>query len=203
MKFIGITGGVGAGKTAILSYLKQKYQAQIILADEVAHELMQPGQVCYKEIRNVFSDLSLLNDDLTFDRNKLAELIFLEDEKREKINAIVHPAVKAEILRRAEEAQRFENISYFILEAALLIQDGYDTICDELWYIYTTKENRRIRLKDSRQYTDEKIDRIFASQLPEDEYRKYCKYTIDNNGTVEASFAQIDEILQKTVKGME
>ena len=77
------------------------------------------------------------------------------------------------------------------MEAALLIEEGYDKICDELWYIDTSRENRRRRLKESRGYSDEKIDGIFRSQLSEEEYRKYGKVIIDNNGLLQETFDQI------------
>jgi dephospho-CoA kinase len=81
------------------------------------------------------------------------------------------------------------------LEAALLIEEHYDAILDELWYIYTNEANRRARLAASRGYSDEKIDGIFRSQLKEEEYRAHCSVVIDNNGTPEQAFAQIDEHL--------
>ena len=87
-------------------------------------------------------------------------------------------------------------MEWLILEAALLIEEHYDEICDELWYIYTSEENRRLRLKESRGYSDEKIDNIFASQLSEAEYRSACQKCIDNNGTVEHTYMQIEEIIK-------
>jgi dephospho-CoA kinase len=86
-----------------------------------------------------------------------------------------------------------------VLEAALLIEEHYDEICDEIWYIYTKEEIRRKRLKSSRGYTDEKIDGIFSSQLGEAEYRRKCKTVIDNNGTPQEAFAQIEEALRRKV----
>ena len=83
-----------------------------------------------------------------------------------------------------------------ILEAALLIEEHYDEICDELWYIYTSEENRRERLKLNRGYSDEKIDNIFASQLPESTYREVCKAEIDNNHLPEDAFRQIDALMK-------
>lgn len=84
-----------------------------------------------------------------------------------------------------------------VLEAALLIEEGYGEICDELWYIYASEEVRRKRLKSSRGYSDEKIDSIFASQLKEAEYRRYCKEVIDNDGDIENTIASINKALSK------
>ena len=84
-----------------------------------------------------------------------------------------------------------------VLEAALLIEEGYGEICDELWYIYASEEVRRRRLKSSRGYSDEKIDSIFASQLKEAEYRMHCKEVIDNDGDIENTIASINKALSK------
>ena len=195
MKFIGITGGVGAGKSEILSYLGKKTGVRVMLADEIAHELMEAGTDCYKCLRQTFNDEDIWNSDGSFNREKLAKVIFSDKLKRDIMNSIVHPAVKEYVIRQQEYEKERGKLSLLVLEAALLIEEHYDKICDELWYIYTSEENRRDRLKASRGYSDEKIDNIFKSQLSEEEYRKYCSVVIDNNGSVEAAFEQIDKAL--------
>ncbi len=196
MRFIGITGGVGAGKSELLHYIEREFSAKILLADELAHKLMQPGTECYAQIREAFPDAELYLETGSLHTGKLAAVIFSDAKKRDRLNGIVHPAVKQEILRLVEEERQNGVYSYFILEAALLIEDGYDQICDELWYICTSKEKRRSRLKESRGYSDEKIDAVFASQISEEKYRRYCKVVINNNGTLEESFHQIRNALK-------
>ena len=195
MKFIGITGGVGAGKSEILSYLGKKTGVRVMLADEIAHELMEAGTDCYKCLRQTFNDEDIWNSDGSFNREKLAKVIFSDKLKRDIMNSIVHPAVKEYVIRQQKYEKERGELSLLVLEAALLIEEHYDKICDELWYIYTSEENRRDRLKASRGYSDEKIDNIFKSQLSEEEYRKYCAVVIDNNGSVEAAFEQIAKAL--------
>ena len=195
MKFIGITGGVGAGKSEILSYLGKKTGVRVMLADEIAHELMEAGTDCYKCLRQTFNDEDIWNSDGSFNREKLTKEILSDKQKRDIMNSVVHPAVKEYVIRQQEYEKERGELSLLVLEAALLIEEHYDKICDELWYIYTSEENRRDRLKASRGYSDEKIDNIFKSQLSEEEYRKYCAVVIDNNGSVEAAFEQIDKAL--------
>lgn len=191
MEFIGITGGVGAGKSEILRFIQENYNAKILLADEVAHDLMKPGRECYDKIVKAFPGEDIFTEDGQFDGGKLAEVIFSDDEKRERMNRIVHPAVKEEILGIYQKEKEKGKFSYFILEAALLIEEGYDKICDRLWYIDTGREIRRQRLKQSRGYSDGKIDSIFNSQLSEEEYRKHAALVIDNNGTLEDTIYQV------------
>lgn len=196
MRFIGITGGVGAGKSELLAYLRSKPGVRVMVADEIAHLLMEPGQTCYNEIVEHFSEEKILNEDLTFNRNALADRIFSDKAKREELNAIVHPAVKKYVLEQYNKEKKEGRTEFLFLEAALLIEEHYDEICDELWYVYTSEANRRQRLKASRGYTDEKVDAIMASQLPEEEFRRACRITIDNNGSVEQLYEQIEEGLR-------
>lgn len=195
MKFIGITGGVGAGKSAILDYLKNKPDTKVMLADEIAHELMVPGTQCYDRLKAEFGTEDIYQKDGFFDRIKLAQVIFSDDEKRKKLNGIVHPAVRKYVIGQAAYERKEGRIKLLVLEAALLIEEHYDEICDELWYIYTSEENRRIRLKKQRNYSDEKISEIFNSQLTDEKFRKACRVVIDNNGTIEAAEAQIEAAL--------
>lgn len=197
MKFIGITGGVGAGKSAILNYISKNYDAKVMLADEIAHDLMMPGTKCYDTIKKTFGTEDIFLPDGTLDRMKMAQVIFSDAKKREQMNGIVHPAVKEYVLEIYRKEQAEQRLDYLILEAALLIEEHYDEICDELWYIYTSEENRRKRLKADRGYSDEKIDGIFKSQLTEEEYRRHCKQVIDNNGSVEDTFLQIVKIFNE------
>lgn len=196
MIFIGITGGVGAGKSAILTHLADDWGAEVMLADEIAHLLMEPGGACYEEIKDFFCRDDVFAPDGEIDRLKLAAVLFADDAKREALNAIVHPAVKTYVIERAKNAHK-EGVKLLVLEAALLIEEKYDAICDELWYIYTSEENRSRRLKESRGYSEEKIRNIMRSQLSEETFRARCREVIDNNGTVEETFAQIDALLKK------
>ena len=195
MRFIGITGGVGAGKSAILDYLAGKPKVRVMLADDIAHELMKPDTECYNKLRELF-DSSVFNADGQINNIRMAEAIFNDSSLRDKLNAIVHPAVKEYVIKQYRIEKESGCLEWLILEAALLIEEHYDEICDELWYIYTSEENRRLRLKESRGYSDEKIDNIFASQLSEAEYRSACQKCIDNNGTVEHTYMQIEEIIK-------
>ena len=197
MKFIGITGGVGAGKSTVLDYLAKKDGVRVMLADEIAHQLMEPGTRCYEEIKKSFSGEDIFSEDGHFDRQKLAKVNFADEEKRTRMNGIVHPAVKVFVLDEAKKERKKGELQFLILEAALLIEEHYDEICDELWYIYTKEEIRRNRLMESRGYSEGKVQQIFESQLSETEYRSHCREVIDNNGDTEVTYRQIDEIIER------
>ena len=118
MKFIGITGGVGAGKSEILHYLETKDGVKVMLADEIAHELMLPGTECYQKLKDMFSDEDIWNEDGSFDRKKLATVIFSDEKKRDALNGIVHPAVKKYIRTVADTERENGVLKILVLEAA-------------------------------------------------------------------------------------
>jgi dephospho-CoA kinase len=200
MKFIGITGGVGAGKSAVLDYLATKPGVRVMLADEIAHELMEPGTDCYEQIRKTFPNEDIYREDGHFDRMKLAKVIFSDEKKRVQMNEIVHPAVKRYVIAEADRGRQEGKPALLVLEAALLIEEHYDEICDELWYIYTREDVREARLMESRGYSKEKVQQIFASQLKEAEYRRHCSIVIDNNAGVAEMQHQIDEAVETIVR---
>ena len=195
MRLIGITGGVGAGKSEILQYIRKHYKCEIYLADQVAHEVKSPGQPCYQKMVELMGN-GILQEDGTIDRAKMASRIFLEKELLLKVNALVHPAVQTYLLDRVKEARQNPEVELFFIEAALLIETGYKEIADEMWYIYADEKVRRNRLEASRGYTPQKISQIMDKQLSEEAFREACDFMNDNSGTLEDSFRQIDERLE-------
>ncbi len=194
MKIIGITGGVGSGKSRVLSFLEEKYNAIICQADHVAWKLQEPGQRSYLEIVDYFGK-TILNDDQTINRGALGQIVFNNVAKLQKLNEITHPAVK-DYIKEQILIEKEKGSELFIIEAALLLEDHYEEICDEIWYIFAREEVRRERLKESRNYTDEKIDSMIAKQQTESYFRKHCQLTIDNSGNFEDTCIQIEKAMK-------
>ncbi len=196
MKVIGITGGVGAGKSEVLRLIKNMCSCIIVTADDLARSLEVPEEVCYEPLVDLLGR-EVLAKDGTIDPKKMAHMIFADGSEQllAGVNAIVHPAVKKRILSMIGEARDKKSADYFFIEAALLIEDGYDTIVDEMWYIRADEDVRRSRLKSSRGYSDEKIDDIIKSQSSDDVFRKHCSVVIDNSGTLEDTAGQLSRLL--------
>ncbi|MCR4589495.1 MAG: dephospho-CoA kinase [Lachnospiraceae bacterium] len=192
MLFIGITGGVGAGKSEILKHLRENPHFLVSEADRIAESLMEPGEEVYNKVLSLLGK-EILAPDGQINRKKMAGIIFADKEKLSGINGIIHPAVKEYVLKEKRKAEE-DGIQIYFLEAALLIECGYDKICDELWYIYAEPEVRRERLKESRGYSDEKIDGIMKSQNDDRVYRESCSRIIDNSGSIESTLYEIDRI---------
>lgn len=197
MKVLGITGQVGAGKSTVLQYLEKHHGARVIQADAAGHLLMEPSMLCYQPIIERFGS-DILDEDGKIDRRKLGAAVFTDREKLEKLNAIVHPAVREWIKSEITKEKQAEKAPFVVVEAALLLEEHYDTICDQIWYIYIEDRVRRERLKRSRGYTDEKIDNILKNQQKDDVFRKYCQFVVDNSSDfVENTFEQIDRGLME------
>lgn len=180
MKTIGITGGVGAGKTTVLNILKEISSCEIVPADRVAQELLQPGEKTLDLVAALPWPSSIIKEDGSMDRPLVAEYIYSDESLRVAMDDIVHPAVQQEVLKRIVRAKS-EGIDFFFLEAALLIETGYKDILDELWYVYASDEVRIERLKASRGYSEEKCRAIIAKQLSDEEFRENCDVVIDNS----------------------
>ncbi len=192
MKVIGITGGVGSGKTKLLQYLAARFNCRILLADEAAGKLQEPGGVCYTGIVELLGE-GILMPDGSIDRHAMAERIFRDETLLAAVNGLVHPAVRAYILRQIDEERQRGSVDFFFLEAALLIECGYDAIVDEMWYVYADVEQRRKRLRAGRGYSDEKIDSILAAQMSDQDYRSQCDFVLDNSRDVTYAYDQIDK----------
>lgn len=194
MKIIGITGGVGAGKTQVLSYIEAHYKCRVVRADEAAHLLYEPGQECYQKLVGLLGQ-QILNEDGLIDKAKMAGIIFRDRKLLEDVNGIVHPAVKKYILEQIAYEREKGEADYFFIEAALLVEERYDQIADELWYIHSDVAVREQRLAETRHYSAQKIADIMRGQLSEAEFRRHCKVVISNNGDLEETYGQIKHIM--------
>ena len=185
---IGVTGGVGAGKSEILRHLAEHYNSRILMSDNAAKDLEKPGGPLYEPLVSLLeseesaagSTEPLLMPDKEINKAEMARRIFADAGLLKKINELVHPA--------------------FVLESALLLENGYDKILDSMWYIYCHESVRAQRLKASRGYSDEKIRSIMSKQVSEEQFRKVCDVVIDNSGELEGedgALAQVDAAIER------
>lgn len=193
-RIIGITGEAGAGKSVVLSYLKEYYPCEVLMADEIGNKVKEPGERCYEAVIELLGKEIVLPDK-SLDKALIASKIFADKQLLEKMNAIIHPAVHDVIFERIENVKKNENIPFVFIEAALLIEAGYVDEIDELWYICCDSQFRRKRLKETRGYSDERIDGIMNQQLKSDTFIKYANRVIMNNTTKDELYQKIDTIM--------
>ena len=196
MKIIGITGGVGSGKSALLAAIQEEFRCRVLLADEIAHFLKEPGQSCYEPLIKLLGE-QILDGKGFIDKQKMADVIFGDSRLLEEVNKLVHPAVKQYILQCIEEERQRGLSDFVFVEAALFIEAGYKDMVDSLWYIYACVEARIRRLKEGRGYTLDKIYSIMDKQLEEEAFRSAADVVIDNSNRLEEAMVQVRAELTK------
>lgn len=190
MRIIGVTGGVGSGKSAVLNYIEGQFDCRIVKADDVGHLLMMPGNLCYEPVIQLFGEW-IVKEDASLNREAIASIIFKNSEMLKKMNAIIHPAVKKYILKEIKKSEK-EETEFFFIESALLLEEKYNEICDEMWYIYCEKEVRIDRLRRDRGYSDEKISQMMENQLSDEEFETQCDFQLYNDEDVAHTYLQIE-----------
>ena len=201
MKIIGITGGVGAGKSSVLKYIKDNYNCVVVTADDIGNEVKEPGEECYERLITLLGR-GILDTDGRIDKKKMAEAIFADEDKLNAVESIIHPAVIDRIRQKADMERSRGKVDYFFIEAALLIECGFNDYVDQMWYIYASQDVRRKRLKQSRGYDDSRIDGIMNSQLTDEAFKNGSDVVIDNGDDFEDTIRQIDEGLSKIQTGV-
>lgn len=191
---IGITGGIGSGKSVVTSLLRDKFDAAVIDTDTIGHEIMEIGKSAYKKVVEIFGN-KVIAEDGSIDRKKLGSLVFDNRELLCKLNDIIHPAVEAEVDKRIAEFTQ-KKYKYIALETALLIKVRYNRKCDKVWFVYADKDIRLKRLYDNRGIGKEKAGKIFESQNTEEEFRQIADDIIDNSGSEAETEIQIKNILE-------
>ena len=195
MKVIGITGGIGAGKSTVLHILEQEWNAFVLEADKVGHQVMEPGGCCYEAVVRLFGE-QVIKNDKTIDRKKVSDVVFHVAEKRDALNQVIHPAVKKEIRERlAQEQENGRTLS--VVEAALLLEDHYQEICDEIWAVCADREIRIQRLMENRGYYREKCESIMAAQKDDRYYKEQADFVVDNSTDPEKLREMVAERLRK------
>ena len=194
MKIIGLTGGIASGKSTVSAYLKSK-NIPVIDAYIESKRVLDVGNDAYYDVIREFSD-SILNEDKTVNRKKLAEIVFKDKKLVEKLNSIIHPRVIERTNSMLEELRR-KNVPIAVVDAPLLIEAGMQKITDEVWVVYTPYEIQiaRAMLRDNS--TREQVVNKIKNQAPFEEKAKYADKIIRNDGTIEELYAQVDKILSE------
>lgn len=192
MMVLGLTGGVGAGKSRILELFSHDYGAQVIQADLVARKLEDPGQPGLTGLVSLFGT-GILQKDSTLDRKGFADRIFGNPEALKRVNALIHPLTWNEIKRQIRES----SAELIVVEAALFDERSRE-VCQYLLYVDTQDEIRIQRLMENRGYSREKCLDIMKNQADRNDFLKLADFVIDNSGSLEESRLQIRRILKKT-----
>ena len=198
MIIVGLTGGVGTGKSTVANSFKE-LGAHIIDWDELARDVVCPDSKAWKEIVEYFGK-NFLNEDLTINRQKLAEIVFSDKEKLEKLDQIVHPEVIEEDERITNEIRNLDPDALIIKDNPLLFELTRPILVDKIVVVSTSEQTQLRRLEEKGMSREDAQSRI-KSQLPLEEKIKSADFVINNDGPLEETKKQVEEIYSLLRKG--
>lgn len=186
---IGLTGGIGCGKTMVLEHLKTEYNAFVIEADKIGHHVMDFNTKGYDMVVKAFGNKIVNNEGSTpyIDRKILGQIVFNDKEKLKLLNSITHPLIHQEIEKLILDC----NKQLIIIEAAILLETSLKALCNTLWYVYADENIRLERLQKYRNIDKEKALQIMKNQWNDKDFRSACQVIIDNSFDKENTYDQI------------
>lgn len=196
---IGLTGGIGSGKSTVAQMLVG-LGAVLVDADAIARELMEPGQEVLAKTVEAFGP-SIVDAEGRLDRAALAGLVFADDSARERLNGIVHPAVRvrsAELVAQAVQSPDFSGV--VVEDIPLLVETGQAGRFDGVLVVEAEREVRLGRLVEVRGMTREDAEARMAAQASDGERRAVATWVVDNSGSLEATRGQVVEIWERIQK---
>ena len=188
MRVIGLTGGIGTGKSEV-SRILEELGAVVISADHLGHEAYRPHTETWQKVVDTFGE-EVVGADSEIDRKRLGAIVFADPPARAKLDSIVHPQI-AELARRKIAELRRQETGTIVLEAALLIEAGWDSLVDEVWIIYASEEAVLERLERRNHLSEVEIRNRISSQLPFEERAKHGQVIIENTATLKELRAKI------------
>ena len=193
VRIIGITGGIASGKSTVTEFLRQQGY-KVIDADQVVHELQEPGERLYQALLSTFGP-AILQEDGRLDRPKLGAMIFGNPELLAQSSQIQNQIIREELAGRRDLLAETEDI--FFMDLPLLFELDYEDWFDQIWLVDVTEETQLSRLMTRNSLSQEEAEKRIAAQLSLLEKRKRADVLIDNNGSLEETRQQIREALQK------
>jgi dephospho-CoA kinase len=190
---VGLTGGIGSGKSTVVAMLRERGLA-VLEADDVAREVVRPGESAYDEIRQAFGS-EILQQDGEIDRAKLAAVVFDSRERLAQLNRIVHPRV---LERSAQWIAVREKMGarLVVVEAPLLVEAGFHRQLDRLVVVWC-RQQQQIKRLAGRGMSREDAERRIAAQMDVEEKKRLADDLIDNSGSLEETRRQVEVLSRK------
>jgi len=186
---IGLTGGIATGKSTVAGRLRT-LGAAVLDADQIARDVVEPHTPGWQAVRDAFP--TVIRADLAIDRRRLAEIIFADEAARRALEQIIHPLV---IDRMRSEGECLEKAGKIVVcDIPLLYEAGCDAWLDEVWVVYADPETQLVRLMARSQVSREEALRMIQAQMPLAEKVLRADRVIDNSGTLDATYAQVDRL---------
>jgi dephospho-CoA kinase len=195
---IGLTGGIGSGKSTVAGMLAA-LGARVVDADQVGHDVYRPGTPGFRDVVAAFGR-AVIAPDGTIDRRALGTIVFADPAALARLNAIVHPLIAAELARRIAAARAGGYAGPLVIEAAVLVEAGWRPLVDRLWVVSVSPETAVARVTASRGLPRAEVERRLAAQTSDAERRRVADLVIENDGSRAALRAAV-EAAWRTVAG--
>jgi len=199
MKVIGLTGGIGSGKSTVSQFLAE-LGAKIIDADKVGHEVFQPDTEAWCEVVAAFGQQVLATDG-SIDRKKLGAIVFADPEARARLNRIMHPRIHKAVKAQLEQ-YRSQGVAVAVVEAPLLVEAGWTSLVDEVWVTTAPETTILKRLKERAGLSEQESRARISAQLPNEERIKQADVVIDTDCDLDELKAKVKELWQKLQAGI-
>jgi dephospho-CoA kinase len=196
VKLIGLTGGVGSGKSTVAAMLRE-LGAEVVDADEASHAVYEPGAPGFAAIVQEFGDEFV--SDGRIDRRRLGELVFKDADARRRLNAIVHPLVREWMAARTLEAAE-RGASVVVQDVPLLFENGLERLFTSVVLVYIPEDLQVERLVNGRGFSPERAREVIAAQMPIEKKRGLAQHVIDNSGTIEEARSHVHRLWANLVK---
>ena len=192
-RIIGITGGIASGKSTVTEFLRQQGY-QVIDADQIVHELQEPGGRLYQALLSAFGS-AILQEDGRLDRPKLGAMIFGNPQLLAQSSQLQNEIIREELAGRRDLLAETEDI--FFMDIPLLFELSYENWFDQIWLVDVTEETQLNRLMSRNALSQEEAEKRITAQLSLNEKRNRVNLIIDNNGLQEATYQQLRDAIQK------
>ncbi|MHB9025089.1 MAG: dephospho-CoA kinase [Armatimonadota bacterium] len=190
---VGLTGGIASGKSLVADYFRE-LGVPVIDTDEIARQVVAPGQPAWHCLREAFGSDYFLPDG-QLDRAAMAQRVFADEEARITLESITHPAIFTEVDRQTAALQHASSPPVIVVVVPLLFEVSAEDRFDATIVVKATPQQQRERLQRTRGYSDEEADARLAAQLPLETKLARADYRIDNTGTIEQTRAQVRDLL--------
>ena len=191
---LGLVGGIGAGKSTVANALV-RHGGRVVAGDPLGHEALEQPDI-FARIIEVWGDRGILTPEGKIDRKKFGRIVFPSPVERSRLEHLVHPYIEQRIREEIAKACADPAVKFVILDAAIMLEAGWDGTCDKLIFVDAPRPVRLARVQAQRGWTDADLVNREAVQMPAEKKKERADSVIDNSGSPEATIAQVDRLVQ-------
>ncbi len=192
---IGLVGGIGAGKSTVAAALV-KHGGRLVAGDPLGHEALEEPEI-RERVAEAFSGRDILNREGKVDRQKLGRVVFPSPVERTRLEHLVHPYIEQRIREEIDHASADPAVRFVVLDAAIMLEAGWDDVCDKLIYVDAARPVRLARIQKQRGWTASDLASREVVQMPPEKKKDRADAVVDNGGAPEATIAQVNELVKR------